>query len=75
MVLQVEELDSLLKDRFHFESTVCVLNVKQKPQLQLNSAINDLVFKYNGPWRTHLLIVYYTGHGFGRDTNELMLYG
>jgi hypothetical protein len=36
----------------------------KSPQLQLDKAIMDFVFDFDGPHRSHLLIVYYTGHGF-----------
>lgn len=72
---QVKELNTLFNDDFNFKSTILRLDTITKPQQQLNYAIADLVFRYDGPCRTHLLIVYYSGHGIGRGEGDLELAG
>lgn len=72
---QVEELNKLFKGNFHFHSTVLRLDTTSRPQQQLNCAIAELVRHWDGPSRTHLLIVYYSGHGIGRPDGDLELAG
>ncbi|KAK0264655.1 hypothetical protein LTR35_017255 [Friedmanniomyces endolithicus] len=47
------------------------------PQLQLDKTIAEFVREYDGPCRTHLLIFYYTGHGYiwRSRPNELIVSG
>ncbi|KAI7341746.1 hypothetical protein KC354_g16905 [Hortaea werneckii] len=70
---EVAELDQLFRDDFNFCSRVVVLNVDSKPQAQLNSAIGNLILEHDGPSHSHLLIVYYSGHGGGCGENELIV--
>jgi len=44
--------------------------VKGKPQLQLNSRVSAFAEKHNGP--NNLLIIYYTGHGVWRETENYL---
>lgn len=76
----MRELRTLLETRLNYECRVEVLNNDKKPQNQLNSAIASFVAEHDGHPRSHLLIVYYTGHGFlrpvkGADTHELVIAG
>ncbi|KAI7679012.1 hypothetical protein KC322_g14798 [Hortaea werneckii] len=70
---EVAELDRFFRDDFNFSSRVVVLNIDSKPQAQLNWAINNLILEHDGPSHSHLLIVYYSGHGGGRGENELIV--
>lgn len=76
---KVDELDTLLRDGFHYDSKVVELdNRKRPPQVQLDKAIMDFVYENDGPHKTHLLLVYYTGHGFSKVVNgqeELLVSG
>ncbi|KAK5137339.1 hypothetical protein LTR08_008916 [Meristemomyces frigidus] len=72
---EVEDLKTLFVEQFHFTATILTLDDKRNPQLQLRNGIDNLVLKYDGPCRSHLLIVYYTGHGIGRDDAGLEIAG
>lgn len=37
---------------------------QEDPQAQLTRELSNFIFKYDGPQRTNLLIVYYIGHAF-----------
>lgn len=50
-------------------------NVKKRPQAILDNAVANFIFENDGPHRSHLLILYYTGHGYATGSNELMLAG
>lgn len=73
--LKVEELNKLFRDDFEYKSSIVTLNVKTKPQGQLNYAISHLIRHHDGPHQSHLLIVYYSGHGIGDGENELTVAG
>lgn len=47
------------------------LNVRQKPQHQLNLHVNEFIMNHDGP--QNLLIVYYTGHGTYNDDKKGVL--
>lgn len=64
---EVEKLEKLLVDKFRYSVKVLKLNHKTPPQIQLDIGINMLLQHHDGPHRTHLLIVYYTGHGVVSD--------
>ena len=67
---QVEELDSMFQNDFHYRSRIVQLNNKPKPpQAQLDKAIMDFVYDFDGSHKSHLLLVYYTGHGFCKNRN------
>ncbi|KAK3725215.1 hypothetical protein LTR37_000726 [Vermiconidia calcicola] len=68
---EVEELNNLFKDDFHFNSRVLKLDTRSRPQSQLNHAVAELVHRDDGPSRKHLLIVYYSGHGVARGDGHL----
>ncbi|KAK3115258.1 hypothetical protein LTR53_005578 [Teratosphaeriaceae sp. CCFEE 6253] len=60
---QIGPLERVLHN-FRFRTTIVELNTKPEgPQRQLDKAMLDFVHKNDGPPQTHLLIVYYTGHG------------
>lgn len=65
---QAEELEQVFRDRFRYVTETVELNVKSKPQLQLNSRVSAFAEKHNGP--NNLLIIYYTGHGVWREIPE-----
>ncbi|OCL11249.1 hypothetical protein AOQ84DRAFT_229708 [Glonium stellatum] len=70
---EVDELETLFKHRFKYETCIEELSLKQKPQLQLYHAISTFSMKYNS--RNNLMIVYYTGHSkFHEDRKELEFY-
>lgn len=64
---QVNELHELFQNDFNYESRVVTLDDRTRPQHQLNSEIADFVRKHDGPHRSNLLILYYSGHGYVRD--------
>lgn len=50
---------------YGFATEDIVLDVCQEdPQAQLTRELSNFIFKYDGPQRTNLLIVYYIGHAF-----------
>ena len=73
--LQVKELNDLFNDDFNFTSKVLKLDTRSRPQQQLNHAIGELALNHDGPCQSHLLIVYYSGHGIGRGEGDLELAG
>ncbi|KAK5120563.1 hypothetical protein LTR85_006219 [Meristemomyces frigidus] len=72
---EVDDLTTLFTQQFKFECSVLTLDDKRSPQLQLRNGIDSLVLKYDGSCRSTLLIVYYTGHGVGRDDDGLDITG
>ncbi|TKA82966.1 hypothetical protein B0A55_01561 [Friedmanniomyces simplex] len=62
---EVAPLAKIFREDFGYGTKVVQLDNKvTPPQLQLDQAIKDLADGYDGPCRTDLLIVYYTGHGY-----------
>ncbi len=57
------ELNDVFEQKYRFNSQILTLGDKRHPQLQLDRGITNFVFDNDGPCRTNLLIVYYTGHG------------
>ncbi|KAF2162262.1 hypothetical protein M409DRAFT_27265 [Zasmidium cellare ATCC 36951] len=74
---EAEELESLFRDGFHYEIRSLVLDNSKRPQVLLDAAIAQSVADYDGPYRSHLLVVYYTGHGLLRapDYDNLLIAG
>lgn len=75
IVYQVRRLRNLFVDRFRFKSEVLILDDKRNPQLQLDRGVSTFVDDNNGSCRTHLLIVYYTGHGTHSEGQGLDITG
>ncbi|KAK3647226.1 hypothetical protein LTR22_013887 [Elasticomyces elasticus] len=74
----IKPLKEVLKDGFGFDvRTVKLDNELKCPQVQLDKAIADFVYDHDGHHHSHLLIVYYTGHGFARfdRPHELIISG
>lgn len=72
----MQELHNLFENDFKFSSHVVALDVKTRPQSQLNHAVSSLVRFHDGPCRNNLLIVYYSGHGEGvQDQHDLYFSG
>ncbi|KAF2444218.1 hypothetical protein P171DRAFT_361646 [Karstenula rhodostoma CBS 690.94] len=67
---EAEELDALLRDRFHFVTETVELNVASKPQQQMRTYMSAFIQKHDGPH--NLLIVYYTGHGVYREDDKYL---
>ncbi|KAF1844078.1 uncharacterized protein K460DRAFT_290302 [Cucurbitaria berberidis CBS 394.84] len=67
---EAQELDTLFRDRFHYDTKTIELNVRSKPQHQLNSHVSDFVRDHDGPH--NLLIIYYTGHGVYMDDKKYL---
>ncbi|KAI5369286.1 hypothetical protein Slin15195_G001620 [Septoria linicola] len=73
---EVEELEALFRQDFRYETRVAVLTNVKRPQAQLDSAVARFVEDYDGPHRSHLLIVYYTGHGMiYKASDQLIISG
>lgn len=68
-ISQVEELNDLFSERFHFNTEIVELDVASKPQHQLNRHMTSFVIDNDGP--NKLLIVYYSGHTIYQDSLEL----
>jgi hypothetical protein len=64
------ELEALFRDRFHYKTKTVELNVRKKPQHQLNSHVSDFVRDHDGPH--NLLVVYYTGHGLFHEDKKFL---
>lgn len=65
--MQVDELQWVFNDKYGFATEDIVLGVRhehEEPQAQLTRKLSNFISKYDGPPRTSLLIVYYTGHAF-----------
>ncbi|KAK5728872.1 hypothetical protein LTR15_002013 [Elasticomyces elasticus] len=61
---EVTPLANMLGQGFGFTVEVVELDNKlREPQLQLDEAVDDFVRRHDGHTDSHLLIVYYTGHG------------
>ncbi|KAK4900294.1 hypothetical protein LTR27_002518 [Elasticomyces elasticus] len=75
---EVKLLAEGFKHDFGFDVKVVQLDDRPKrPQLQLDKAMTDFVYDNDGDHGNHLLIVYYTGHGFVRfdSPHELIISG
>ncbi|KAK1814407.1 Phosphatidylinositol-4-phosphate 5-kinase [Friedmanniomyces endolithicus] len=75
---EVTPLANILRDDCGYKTKIVQLDNKDTPaQLQLDRTIADFVREYDGPCRTHLLIIYYTGHGYvwRAQPNELIVSG
>ncbi|KAF1934750.1 hypothetical protein EJ02DRAFT_460934 [Clathrospora elynae] len=71
---EAQELAALFRDRFNYHTKTVKLNVRKKPQHQLDSHISEFIRDHDGPH--NLLIVYYTGHGvYHEDKKYLELTG
>ncbi|KAL1800764.1 hypothetical protein ACET3X_001106 [Alternaria dauci] len=71
---EARELDALFRERFRYQSKIVELNVRKKPQHQLDQYISQFICEHDGT--QSLLIVYYTGHGiFQKATKTLELTG
>ncbi|KAH7062258.1 hypothetical protein B0J12DRAFT_232333 [Macrophomina phaseolina] len=69
---EVAELDTLFREKFHYETVVVSLE-ESAPQHQLLHAISGFLRDFDGP--NNLLIIYYTGHSaYNMRTEELEFY-
>ncbi|KAK0268713.1 hypothetical protein LTR35_015285 [Friedmanniomyces endolithicus] len=76
--IEVTLLAKIFRDDCGYKTLIVQLENKgMSPQLQLDRTISEVVREYDGPCRTHLLIVYYTGHGYvwRAQPNELIVSG
>jgi hypothetical protein len=64
------ELESLFRDRFNFTTTIVELDLKTRPQHQLNLCIADFAMAYDGP--SSLLVVCYVGHAVWKDLENYL---
>ncbi|KAL6707394.1 hypothetical protein ACN47E_004173 [Coniothyrium glycines] len=67
---ETEELSTLFSERFHYQTKTVELNVRQKPQHQLNVHVGEFIREHDSPQT--LLIVYYTGHGTYHDQKKVL---
>ncbi|KAH7095572.1 hypothetical protein FB567DRAFT_32882 [Paraphoma chrysanthemicola] len=67
---EAAELDALFRERFNYLTQTVELNVRKKPQHQLNSHISDFIRDHDGPH--NLLIIYYTGHGVFKEDKKYL---
>ncbi|KAG9191752.1 hypothetical protein G6011_10486 [Alternaria panax] len=58
---EAEELEALFRTRFHYDTKTVELNVRGKPQHQLDKHVSQFICDHDGT--QSLLIIYYTGHG------------
>ena len=73
---EVERLEAVFKNRFHFEAQIETIdnNVEQRLQVRVNRILAEFVDINDGP--DNLLIVYYSGHGKpGSSFGDLELIG
>ncbi|KAI4627514.1 uncharacterized protein J4E87_004078 [Alternaria ethzedia] len=69
---EARELATLFSERFHYQTKTVELNVREKPQHQLNKHVSQFICEHDGT--QSLLIVYYTGHGvYQKSTKTLQL--
>ncbi|KAF4312241.1 homeobox domain containing protein [Botryosphaeria dothidea] len=67
---EVNELEALFRDDFHYETNIISLDEKSSPHHQLIHAMSGFLRKFDGP--NNLLIIYYTGHaGYNKENGEL----
>jgi hypothetical protein len=66
--MQVDELQRVFGDEYGFATEDIVLDIcREEPQAQLRRELSNFISKYDGPPRTNLLIVYYSGYSFFVD--------
>lgn len=71
----------MFRERYGFTTRMVELDCRNKlPQNQLNVAVANFVSDFDGPHRTNLLIVYYSGHGImkrldGYEQRQLFISG
>lgn len=70
---QLLELKGVLEERYEFETRLERMDLRTHPQVQAAKRVADLVFERDDP--EHLLIVYYSGHGFADEYNRLLMHG
>jgi hypothetical protein len=69
-VPQLQEVNDLFRDRFHFRTEIVELDIRSKPQHQLNQRVTRFVESSDSP--NNLLIVYYSGHGVYMDLENYL---
>ncbi|KAF2107950.1 hypothetical protein BDV96DRAFT_531390 [Lophiotrema nucula] len=57
---EIEELETVFRDCFHFHTSVVELDALRKPQHQMNRYLSYFVEQHDGP--NNLLIIHYSGH-------------
>ncbi|KAJ9656781.1 hypothetical protein H2201_008433 [Coniosporium apollinis] len=68
---EVKQLEALFKESFGYPTKIVNLGDSDvKPQLQLNSEVNNFVAEHDG--QNNLMIIYYTGHGSWDKTRKLL---
>jgi len=67
---EAKELETLFRDRFYYQTKTVELNVREKPQHQLNKHISQFICEHDGA--QSLLIVYYTGHGVYQESTKTL---
>jgi hypothetical protein len=70
---EVQQLEGVFRDLFHYEVIPREIKKGKRPCLQLTMHLADFVHRFDSP--TTLLIVYYAGHGFARSPGILQLAG
>jgi hypothetical protein len=60
----------VFQDLYHFQAKVVELNVRRKPQHQLNSHISEFLIDNDAP--NNLLIVFYSGHGVYHEDKHFL---
>ncbi|KAH7392123.1 hypothetical protein DE146DRAFT_617915 [Phaeosphaeria sp. MPI-PUGE-AT-0046c] len=67
---EVQEASELFRDRYGYRAEIVELDVRSKPQHQLNRRILSFIAENDGP--NNLLIVYYVGCGVFRDLEHYL---
>ena len=70
---QLLELKGVLEEKYGFETRLERMDLRTHPQVQAAKHVADLIFERDDP--EHLLIVYYSGHGFADEYNRLLMHG
>lgn len=69
---KANELESLFKNRFHYETNIVELDIAgaTQPNTQLSEHLSSFIRIHDGP--NNLLIIYYSGFGVLRRDDEFL---
>lgn len=64
----MNELATVFRDLYCFETTTKRLNHERRAQMQMNLHLAEFLYEYDDPHT--LIIIYYAGHGFSDMSKE-----